>query len=97
MAKRANKFVLLNDDYVNPDTILNRIRPVSEEELIVADAVEHLQGRQKEVYLLTMRLGLSLSKTASELNIKKATAQVYKARAISFVTAYCKQAIKNNE
>lgn len=58
-------------------------------QLLMGEAVEHLQGRQKEVYLLCMRRGLSIAEAAEELGIKKGTAQTYRERAIAFVQQYC--------
>lgn len=62
-------------------------------QLIMGEGVEHLQGRQKEVYLLTMREGKSLSEAAEILGIEKASAQVYKNRAIKFLVKYCQSAM----
>lgn len=61
---------------------------------ILAEAVEHLQGRQAAVYDLTMRCGLSLSQAAEQLGLSKDTVRTYHDRAIKFVTAYCKEAIE---
>lgn len=62
-------------------------------QLIMGEAIEHLQGRQREVYLLTMREDKSLSEVAEILSIEKASVQVYKSRAIKFIEAYCKAAM----
>jgi DNA-directed RNA polymerase specialized sigma24 family protein len=61
---------------------------------IMAEAIEHLQGRQKEVYILHMRLERSLGECAEILGITKSTAQIHKERAVRFIEQYCKLAIK---
>lgn len=62
-------------------------------QLLMGEAIQHLQGRQREVYLLTMREGRSLAETAEILSIEKGTAQKYKERAIKFIEQYCHAAI----
>lgn len=62
-------------------------------QLLMGEAIEHLQGRQKETYFLTMREGKSLSEVAKILGISKSAAQIYKLRAIKFIELYCKEAI----
>jgi len=64
-------------------------------QLLMGEAIAHMQGRQKEVYLLTMREGKSLAETADILGIEKASAQVYKDRAVKFLMKYCQEAIRN--
>ena len=78
----------------NPDSLPEESTAPSTPQLIMGEAVEHLQGRQKEVYLLTMREDKSLSEVAEILGIEKASAQVYKDRAIKFIERYCKEAIQ---
>jgi len=82
---RANPDSLTEDDemYTN-----NQLTPAQE---TLGEAIEHLQGRQKQVYLLTMRQGLSIRDAAKRLKISKGTAQVYRTRAIAFLVTYCKQ------
>lgn len=63
-------------------------------QFVMGEAIEHLQGRQCEVYLLVMREDKSLAEAGEILGITKATAQVYLGRAIKFIEAYCRQAIK---
>ena len=77
----------------NPDSLVEGDSGPSTPQLIMGEAIEHLQGRQKEVYLLTMREDKSLAETAKILGIEKASAQVYKDRAIKFIGKYCKQAM----
>jgi DNA-directed RNA polymerase specialized sigma24 family protein len=79
----------------NPDVLPEmEIAAPSTPQLLMGEAVEHLQGRQKEVYFLTMREGKSLAETADILSLSKGTAQKYKERAIKFVEGYCRQAIQ---
>ena len=79
----------------NPDVLPEmEIAAPSTPQLLMGEAVEHLQGRQREVYLLTMREDKSLAETAEILGIEKGTAQRYKERAIKFIESYCRQAIK---
>jgi len=78
----------------NPDVLPEtEIAAPSTPQLLMGEAVEHLQGRQREVYLLTMREGKSLAEAAEILGISKGTAQRYKERAIRFIESYCRQAI----
>lgn len=56
-------------------------------------AVEHMQGRQREVYLLHMREGKSLAEVGEILGMTKSSAQVYLTRAIKFITGYCREAV----
>lgn len=62
-------------------------------QLLMGEAIEHLQGRQREVYILTMREDKSLAEAAEILGIEKGSAQKYKERAIKFIEGYCKAAI----
>jgi RNA polymerase sigma factor (sigma-70 family) len=78
----------------NPDVLPEmEIAGPSTPQLIMGEAIEHLQGRQREVYLLTMREGKSLAESAEVLGLSKGTAQKYKERAIKFIANWCKQAI----
>jgi DNA-directed RNA polymerase specialized sigma24 family protein len=84
------EYVLSNPD-VLPET---EIAAPSTPQLIMGEAILHLQGRQKEVYLLTMREGKSLAEAAEVLGMAKGTAQKYKERAIKFIENWCRQAIE---
>jgi DNA-directed RNA polymerase specialized sigma24 family protein len=79
----------------NPDTLPEtEITTPSTPQLIMGEAIEHLAGRQRECYLLTMREGKSLSEAAEVLGITKGSTQVYVNRAVKFIEGWCKQAIK---
>lgn len=78
----------------NPDQLPEQKASPTSPQLLMGEAIEHLQGRQKEVYLLTMREGLSLAEVGDALSITKSTAQVHLDRAIKFITAYCEEGIK---
>jgi RNA polymerase sigma factor (sigma-70 family) len=85
-----------NPALADPDILPDMaVTSPSTPQLLFGEAVEHLQGRQREVYILTMREGRSLSEVAEILKIEKGTAQRYKERAIKFIESYCQQAIKN--
>jgi DNA-directed RNA polymerase specialized sigma24 family protein len=78
----------------NPDVLPEtEIAAPSTPQLLMGEAVMHLQGRQREVYLLTMREGKSLAEAAEVLGIEKGSAQKYKERAIKFIEGYCKEAM----
>jgi len=62
-------------------------------QLIMGEAVDHLQGRQREIYMLIMRDNKSLAEAAEVLGIEKGSAQKYKERAIKFIGNWCKQAM----
>lgn len=82
-----------NSDSLREDEAMYANGEPSTPQLLVGEAVEHLQGRQKEVYLLTMREDKSLAEAAEILGIAKGTAQRFKERAIKFITFYCQEAI----
>lgn len=86
----------LEDIRANPDTLaegeqlwgspgLTRIKE------IMGEAIQHLQGRQRAVYELTMRDGKSLAEVAEIFGISKGAVQDYRERAIKFITAYCRR------
>jgi DNA-directed RNA polymerase specialized sigma24 family protein len=78
----------------NPDSLPETQSAwISTPQLIMGEAIDHLQGRQKEVYMLTMRDNKSLAEAAEILGIEKGSAQKYKERAIRFIQHWCKQAI----
>lgn len=78
----------------NPDVLPEtEIAAPSTPQLLLGEAIEHLQGRQREVYLLTMREDKSLAEVAEILGIEKGSVQKYKERAIRFLTQYCRAAI----
>lgn len=77
----------------NPDSLQDQPHRPSTPQLLMGEAIAHLQGRQKQVYLLHMREDQSLSEVGEALNISKSAAQIYLNRAVAFITAYCKQAI----
>ncbi len=82
------------DKRANPDVLPEaEVSAPSTPQLIYGEAVEHLQGRQREIYLLTMREDKSLGEAAEVLGLSKGTAQKYKERAIKFIEQYCKAAI----
>ncbi len=79
----------------NPDVLPEtEIASPSTPQLIFGEAVDHLQGRQREVYLLTMREGKSWADTAEILGITKGSAQQYRKRAIKFIESWCQAAMK---
>jgi RNA polymerase sigma factor (sigma-70 family) len=78
----------------NPDMLPEtEIAAPSTPQLLMGESVEHLQGRQREVYMLAMREGKSLAEVAEILGISKGTAQKFKERAIKFIEQYCRAAI----
>lgn len=78
----------------NPDVLPEtEIATPSTPQLLMGEAIEHLQGRQKEVYMLVMRESKSLSEVAEILGISKGAADTYKRRAIKFISQYCKNAM----
>jgi DNA-directed RNA polymerase specialized sigma24 family protein len=62
-------------------------------QLIMGEAIEHLQGRQREVYLLLMREAKTYEEVSEILKITRGAAQTYEKRAVKFIESYCKQAI----
>lgn len=78
----------------NPDLLPEQSAKPSNPQLLMGEAIQHLQGRQKEVYLLVMREDKSIAEAAEILGIIKGTAQVHLERAVAFIKAYCIQAIE---
>jgi DNA-directed RNA polymerase specialized sigma24 family protein len=88
------KYDSFNPALANPDILPEtEIVAPSTPQLILGEAIEHLQGKQKEVYILTMREGKSWAETGEILGISKGSVQKYKERAIKFLTQYCKSAM----
>jgi RNA polymerase sigma factor (sigma-70 family) len=78
----------------NPDVLpATEIASPSMPQLLMGEAIEHLQGRQREVYLLVMRESKSLAEVAEILGISKSAVQKFKERAIKFVQQYCHAAM----
>lgn len=86
--------VRANPDGLREDEAMYTDNQPSTPQLLMGEAIQHLQGRQREVYLLTMREGKSLAEAAEVLSISKGAAQIYRQRAIKFLAAYCRAAIK---
>lgn len=90
---RVSEDVRANPDSLTEDEGMYANNQPSSPHFIMGEAVEHLQGRQREVYLLTMRESKSLAEAAQILGISKGTAQKFKERAIKFIEQYCKAAM----
>jgi DNA-directed RNA polymerase specialized sigma24 family protein len=95
----GDRFDMVTEDArANPDSLREEEAMFADSQpstpqLLMGEAVEHLQGRQLEVYFLTMREGKSLAEAAEILGIEKGSAQRYKERAIKFILQYCQAAI----
>ena len=79
----------------NPDSLPERDIAPTEAQILMGEAIEHLQGRQKEVYLMTYRMNKSQSEMAEILGITRSAVQIYHNRAVKFITAYCQGVLKN--
>lgn len=78
----------------NPDVLPEtEIASPSTPQLLMGEAVSHLQGRQKEVYLLLMRESKTYEEVSEVLGIARGAVQTYEKRAIKFITNYCREAI----
>jgi DNA-directed RNA polymerase specialized sigma24 family protein len=86
--------VRANPDSLEEDEAMYATSQPSTPQLLMGEAVQHLQGRQREVYLLTMREDKSLAEAAEILGIEKGSAQKYRERAIKFIEQYCHAAIQ---
>lgn len=101
--KLGDKFDFVTEDLrANPDSLredeaMYSNSPLSRPQEIMGEAIEHLQGRQKDVYMLTMRQGMSINEAAKLLDISKSTAQVHRDRAIKFIAAYCQIKLTKEE
>lgn len=79
----------------NPDVLPEtEIASPSTPQLVMGEAIAHLQGRQKEVYLLLMRESKTYEEVSEVLGITRGAVQTYEKRAIKFLTNYCREAIK---
>jgi RNA polymerase sigma factor (sigma-70 family) len=80
------------DPRANPDVLPEtHVDAPSTPQLLMGEAIAHLQGRQRECYILTMREGKSFSEAAEILGIGKGRVQQYRERAIKFITKWCEQ------
>lgn len=101
--KLGDKFDYVTEDVrANPDSLREDEGMYADNQLarpqeLMGEAVEHLQGRQKQVYLLTFRQGLSFAKTAKRLKISRSAVQIYRNRAARFITGYCEAAIQRGD
>ena len=94
MAARTSEQNSFENELANPDVLPEtEIAAPSTPQLLMGEAIAHLQGRQREVYILTMREDKSLAEASEILGISKGTAQKYRERAIKFISQYCKNAI----
>jgi|ERR1019366_9129704 DNA-binding CsgD family transcriptional regulator len=86
--------VRANPDSLREDEAMYADSQPSTPQMLMGEAVAHLQGRQKECYILTLRDGKSFSEAAKVLGISKSAVEIYRNRAIKFISGYCEQAIK---
>lgn len=97
--KLGDRFDFVHEDVkANPDSLREDQGMYANDRLtrpqeLMGEAVEHLQGRQREVYILLFRQGLSFSEVSKKLRISRSAVQIYKGRALAFVTQYCKRAL----
>lgn len=96
MKKKKVKRVVVDSELVESlgNTLADENRTPTNPQMLMGEAIEHLQGRQKEVYLLYMREDRSFAEVGEILGINRFTARDYLERAIKFITAYCEQGIK---
>lgn len=59
----------------------------------MGEAIESLRGKQREVYFLTVREGMSVTEAAEALNMREPEVWDYHYRAIDSVERYCKIAM----
>lgn len=78
-----------NPDVLPEDTSYFGARHRTRAQVLMGEAIQHLQGQQKAVYMLTMREAYSIAEAAKKLKISKSTAQVYRERALKFIQQYC--------
>ncbi len=99
--KLGDRFEFLSEPLVaNPDQLTEASGLYSNSQMtqaqeLMSEAVEHLQGLQRDCYMLTMRQGLSFTEAGKLLRLSKSDVQGYRTRAVKFVTEYVKRAIKN--
>jgi DNA-directed RNA polymerase specialized sigma24 family protein len=84
-----------NPDGLAEDRAFFANSELTEAQEIMGRAISQLEGRPKEAYLLTMREGKSFAEAAAILKVSKAAIQIYRQRAIKFIAAYCKLAMRN--
>lgn len=86
------------DSRINPDSLETHDHlwgdsGMTRPQELMGEAIAHLQGRQREVYHLTMREGRTHTETGEILGISRDAVKDYKERAIKFITAYCRAII----
>ncbi len=91
----TNETPQANPDCLREDEAMYSDSQLSKPQELMGEAVEHLQGLQRDCYMLTMRQGLSFTEAGKLLKLSKSDVQGYRARAVKFVTEYIKRAIKN--
>lgn len=77
-------------ELANPDLLPEQPHSPSTPQLLMGEAIEHLQGRQRETYIAIMRDDKSIAEAADLLGVSKSTAQTHLERAIEFITEYCR-------
>lgn len=94
MPRRKKETISLDGPDFMEKYVIPQTNVPSNPQLLMGEAIQHLQGRQKQVYLLVMRDDRSLTEAAKVLGIGKSTAQSYLERAVAFIKGYCEQAIE---
>ncbi len=99
--KLGDRFEFLSEPLVaNPDQLTEEAGLYADSQMtqaqeLMSEAVEHLQGLQRDCYMLTMRQGMSFTEAGKLLRLSKSDVQGYRTRAVKFVTEYIRRAIKN--
>ncbi len=95
----GDRFEFLTEPLVaNPDQLTEEQGLYANSQLtkaqeLMGEAVDHLQGLQRDCYILTMRQGMSLAEAGKILKLSKSDVQGYRTRAIAFVKGYCQRSL----
>lgn len=81
------------DAVANPDVLPEQHNSPSSPQMIMGEAIQHLQGRQKEVYIAIMRDDKTQEETAEMLDISRTSVRTHLDRAIGFISQYCRAAM----
>jgi len=57
---------------------------------VMGEAVDRLQGTQRDIYIKTMRQGMSIAEAGRTLGLSKGACQYHRDRAIAYVTGQCR-------
>lgn len=97
-ARSAREEEDTEDPRANPDMVAEGTGffgsgEMTQPQFIFGEAVEHLQGRQKEAWMLVMREQLTEQEAAEVMGVRQQVVATYLKRATKFITRWCEIAM----